>query len=99
MTQTDKQAHTPGPWQARLNSLKTKVFVDTHYAEGKETEIGIVWFPPDAHLIAAAPDLLKACEKLLSAGGLSPTENAYLLSPQVVEQARVAIAKAKGEAQ
>lgn len=56
--------HTPGPWQARLNRLKTKVFIDTHYDGVKETEIAVVWFPPDANLIAAAPDLLAACEAI-----------------------------------
>lgn len=81
--------HTPGPWEvegvgqvivpARPPAWRT--LADIYGEHGDEEQADA-----DAHLIAAAPDLLWACEALLSGSAKAP-----LL-------ARAAIAKAKGEA-
>jgi hypothetical protein len=96
--------HTPGPWQlARFNPERATVEVET-VARGDELPdqgyfIALVGSyaaepGPDARLIAAAPDLLAACEELLAthtpgACG-SRTWNAR-------EAASAATRKAKGE--
>lgn len=47
--------HTPGPWLSKEGMV---------YAEdGDGATLAHVRYEPDAHLIAAAPDLLAACEQ------------------------------------
>ncbi len=79
--------HTPGPWDA-LPNLKQhgRIVARGHWVADTLAQ--------DAHLIAAAPELLAALEKA-----------EYVMSavshhgvPQALEQARAAIAKAKGAA-
>ena len=99
--------HTPGPWKADPNRIFDyegifTVFiwgpngdgfgrVAMTYAEyGNEDEL-----MPNAYLIAAAPDLLEAAQRLLnledeSGGRAFPTKDDIAF-------ARLAIAKAKGE--
>lgn len=70
--------HTPGPWEIRKGNPET----ENHVANVR----GIDMYGPysaascndDAHLIAAAPDLLAACEALL-ASGVSADELRLLL--------------------
>jgi hypothetical protein len=74
--------HTPGPW--RIGALESgQAAVDG--ASGAEVT-GWVSIP-DAHLIAAAPDMLAALELLLP----------YLEDCRMDSEARAAIAKAKGQ--
>ena len=84
--------HTPGPW-------KYGALVDdsNHYY----IKAGVYWIAEicggtgqdteNAHLIAAAPDLLAACEAALA--GLEET----IHMRQQREQLKAAIAKARGE--
>ena len=100
--------HTPGPWHADPGRRVTG-FAVTH--DGEPNPIAIALRKPrsshtngitdstalaNARLIAAAPDLLvalEACEELLSA---MPTLGG-IAGLAVVENARAAIAKARGE--
>jgi hypothetical protein len=53
---------TPGPWEARkFDDTKST----TIYAMGVNHSIASAKKPEDARLIAAAPDLLAACDPLL----------------------------------
>lgn len=94
---TDK--HTPGPWHIRKIERSGIVgfTVDT-----KDSEIEICEIYPkpqsqvavkqaNARLISAAPDLLVALENLLSA---RPYEESMV---PAINEARAAIAKARGE--
>ena len=88
--------HTPGPW------FVDHEFTGDVYSEGPRYEIATAWRegrhkgPPtsegamNAHLIAAAPNLLEACRLLVDADG-----GAMSYSDRV-NLARHAIAKAEG---
>ena len=78
--------HTPGPWEA--------VAVDAgHYVvwDSQGNVLGRRLYPEDARLIAAAPELLAALERVVY--DLEPYVTASHLQP-----ARAAIAKARGKA-
>lgn len=99
-----KKIHTPGPWlcYAQTRGFAVESFdsnghnpgicdvngADERKAEGREINYA------NARLIAAAPELLAALERVLECHRLkiSLDTNAAAL-----EQARAAIAKAKGE--
>lgn len=52
-------AHTPGPWKRK----DTPDYAEIHPSSGELRQaIALVGAPDDANLIAAAPDLLKACK-------------------------------------
>ncbi|MCK4624042.1 MAG: hypothetical protein KAV00_01940 [Phycisphaerae bacterium] len=86
--------HTPGPWAVIANAeLPSRMHI-IHVAGGDEGEA-------NAHLIAAAPDLLETLEWLLANDLLGCTCDSYHLYCDTcchVCQARAAIAKAKGDA-
>lgn len=85
--------HTPGPWG--LVEERTENHDREFYVTG--TDHGLVaeaYEVADARLIAAAPDLLAALEAAWP--GLSGQSYERPIS-EVWEQARSAIAKAKGE--
>ena len=96
--------HTPGPWEASGNLVRSPM----HQPEGLPRGVQIVecrdgYFLPhteeakaNARLIAAAPELLEALERLADAyERLKPP--GYPLSDRE-KQARAAIAKATGGA-
>ncbi len=91
MTATKTQ-HTPGPWEIDFTmhgalAVRSKAsFVatacrDTQYEQA------------NAYLLAAAPELLDACEWLVK----MCEANGYALDNPKLHAARTAIAKAKGE--
>jgi hypothetical protein len=97
-------SHTPGPWIAMgwLNGTTTFGCLNVYQPKaGVEVCIAIDMPEADAHLTAAAPDLLEALEVLLDSytalinsgdcGNWNPEEE-----PDVIN-ARKAIAKARGE--
>lgn len=99
MTNTVK--HTPGPWEWQGCELYCtlqdapyygygEVICPTvkcgQYCQGGSVALGIS--EADARLIAAAPDLLEALEELCSCD---------VLTQDLWDNARAAIAKAKGE--
>lgn len=87
--------HTEGPWDARIDMHMVPVVV-----AGPIT-IAKVYLPPvgnafdNARLIAAAPDLLAALERLLGAYERLKPPGYPQSDPE--KQAAAAIAKAKGE--
>jgi len=100
--ETPMPKHTPGPWEAvvyngRIQGIITAAQGERHVATIAACSTGV----KNCQLIAAAPDLLAACEAFVE--GLddeySPifgTEPLDDKETQVYEQAKAAIAKAKG---
>lgn len=92
-------AYTPAPWRIVDHLTETARVVG---GEDGAQEVGTVWctdFPDgaaNARLIAAAPDLLAALEKVLgSATELGGLGGAYItVSGDTLRAARAAIAKA-----
>jgi hypothetical protein len=93
-----KPKHTPGPWLVRpICDHDVIDIIKEGFGPGDAIAVISAWGDPeriaDAHLIAAAPDLLKALEAINShweAGNFSR-------KPELWEPMRAAIAKAKGE--
>lgn len=86
--------HTPGPWTVSQPSEK---YIDT--ATGSVAALTYGATKADAHLIAAAPDLLAALTKLVANWDANHIPSALDdLSPPNLDigAARAAIAKAKG---
>ena len=90
--------HTPGPWEVvelvdgyDIRSPESRCRIAT--ASDPEAVWGAVLREEDACLIAAAPDLLEALEKLVSL--IDAGEGTWTLEEQ--QKARAAIAKAKGQ--
>ena len=94
--------HTPGPWQIKRHFDPGYKFISAQ----KHTALAqVVWCMEDedrspeceanAHLIAAAPDLLGALNSLLEY--LHEYDLDYPEAAPVFDKARAAIAKAKGE--
>jgi hypothetical protein len=83
--------HTPGPWAAREPN-----------GPGNGWRVGPAWLgekpwsdetSANAHLIAAAPDLMAACEAFVKAD-----YSTWLLKyVDAIDAAKAAIAKARGE--
>jgi hypothetical protein len=94
MTQTDKHTHTPGPWSLEKGSAG---FGDAIFStmDPLNTVADNVRNAANARLIAAAPDLLAACEWLVTAWEQSPDDQARIVVGIASERARDAIAKAK----
>lgn len=87
-TKTIDTAHTPGPWFVHANQVYSE-----HNGQTVAVFPGVRSDEPvsaNAHLIAAAPDLLEAVELYLE---LSPDQPANLS-----KLARAAIKKARGQA-
>lgn len=94
--------HTPGPWKCTdFNDFAHEpdeyhIFIEPNVAviEKKvKSKNQHDW--ADAHLIAAAPDLLKALQSLLEEGEFNDYPNTKQW--YAVQSARAAIAKATGE--
>ena len=102
---SDKPTHTPGPWTFTEGRQERREASTVHRADDKEFAIALVtceWMNEqqrlediaNAHLIAAAPELLEALRDLEceASAELEPTTsvNAAILT------ARAALAKAEG---
>ena len=87
------KTHTPGPWIAipttaiSRNANTVRMDVVTTSGEWNPAFVAGDILPSDAHLIAAAPDLLAALERL--AHPMADDED--------LDYARAIIAKAKGQ--
>ena len=89
--------HTPGPWAGALT--EDDEFFVTGVLEGEHVQIAVITDSIDAFentaLIAAGPDLLEALEALLILD--DPTLFIDIDTAQLFDDARAAIAKARGE--
>ncbi len=84
---TDTQ-HTPGPWWfAQMDHEGNCV------AGAGDRQLSVAISRPNARLIAAAPELLEACQTLAT---LLDTDDWIATGRLAVKQARDAIAKATG---
>ena len=93
--------HTPGPWRALLSSgyiYSPDVVVARvgDYADAELLRHSRGRWDADTQLIASAPDMLEALERLAKAVIL-PSGSIIGLMREDFIAARVAIAKAKGE--
>ena len=90
--------HTPGPWQIDQDDVRRGVFHlyawDRDLLERRiaDPDIYDARDNANARLIAAAPELLEACETTLA--NLAP---AYASEHLVIKRLRAAIAKARGQ--
>lgn len=87
--------HTPGPWTAMTTRGR-----ECQIIEQQPGTLGVVIAKADteanAHLIAAAPDLLAALQGMTDAFGGVPRADYRENNRRCVEAARAAIAKATG---
>ena len=95
-----KATHTPGPWEAvgsRIRTAGTGSFRRIATMEGGAFNVNVT-DEANARLIAAAPDLLAALEAIEAHLTLHPGSSVANRAEarQVCEQARAAIAKARG---
>jgi hypothetical protein len=103
MTTETKATHTPGPWEV---STKRGLNITAKTRGGADFALAAVWTTltgeaadANARLIAAAPDLLAACEAALPAirWGLAHQGGNYSQYEAVEQVIVAAIAKARGE--
>lgn len=89
-------AHTPGPWKAEPGSHKNVYII--HYSRGPLAIVNVGGKAPidgtneaNAHLMAAAPDLLAACQAFVEAWEkshqLEKTDIALRMAKQAIEKA------------
>ena len=86
--------HTPGPWSASpYNNITSRngTVAKTEQMPGNDENERIA----NAHLIAAAPDLLSALQEMISV--FQDHEQYDEESAEVISMARAAIAKAEGK--
>ena len=93
-------AHTPGPWYFNERSKQRQPIIAS---EATPNSVAVVYdhasdeqVQANAHLIAAAPELLASLEGLLAESMVDVSEQVDIRARQV--QARAAIAKARGNA-
>lgn len=92
-TPTERASHTPGTW--RVGDAGNTIFGPPNGNPSPETIARNV-SRRYARLIAAAPELLEACESFIAkASVLGPLQGATWHTE--VQQARAAITKAKGQ--
>ncbi len=94
--ESDMSNHTPGPWEAKPSCCGPHWGWHVNGPPEGEYRDGIFEFEADAKLVAAAPDLLAACqaaERRYSRAwvGGTPVDTS---SRRELEQLRAAIAKA-----
>lgn len=95
--------HTPRPWMARevtSSGFPGQSGWAIDFNEDQEQVVDYVYEAADAHLIAAAPELLEALERLKCELILSDVDMDYIESHfrPWLNKAEAAIAKARGEA-
>jgi hypothetical protein len=92
--------HTPGSWTAIRDQDRDDGSEDTWYVlTDKEAAIAVGLYGPDARLIAAAPDLLAVCKRMIAAsheGEVALTKEQILEFVAIHEEIRAVIAKAEG---
>lgn len=87
--------HQPGPWKCAATGLARSGMpeYEIHWSDAGECVAEVVHGEANARLIAAAPELLEACQAALSYGN----QGDHPEHGSVNTMLRSAIAKAKGE--
>ena len=101
-----KKAHTPGPWHRNIKPARKYPTVwagrNTHIAavvagaphgSGNGETMSDEEMEANIDLIAAAPEMLEALERLLAAADMTTFSDQF---PQECENARAALSKATG---
>jgi len=100
-----KPNHTLGPWFVKRGTKTARVMAKVH--NGSDYQVALLGEDPvidqhrflaDAHLCAAAPDLLAACEAMLGENMPRAGEPGHIDFADAVQMARTALRKARGEA-
>jgi hypothetical protein len=101
------KTHTPGPWIAipttaiSRNPDSLRMDIVTKTGEWNPAFVAGDILPEDARLIASAPELLSALERLLESAEClkedSDSAHGFHGEPESFKIARAAIAKAKGQ--
>lgn len=95
-----EQKHTPGPWVARLvggHGFAGQTGYAIDYNSDQEQVVDFVYEQADAHLIAAAPDLLAALKYAVDALAHCAADKGYQsMQTKAVRQANAALEKAGG---
>lgn len=96
---TEAARHTPGPWEAwdddgtgTLPCVLAKQV--TSYGNFYVAQCNVF---EDAKLVAAAPDLLAACEKLIWATEIPSPKGRAVRMEYAIQDVAAAIAKARGQ--
>ena len=87
-----KTAHTPAPWSYEKATKTIRAKPSNYWIATMDSWDGAVNHEANAQLIAAAPDLLEACEMLLGRLDENCSGTQY-----IGDIARAAIQKARGE--
>ena len=82
--------HTQFPWRAERMSCQKDTHLYNYEVVNDQRSIAILLTERDAKLLAAAPELLAACEQLLESA------DRYWTCEELVKRAEAAIKKAKG---
>lgn len=101
----DRAAHTPGPWTVetlptssghchKIDPIRACLYVD-HRGAGWSDEVTTRALA-DARLIAAAPDLLAACQAAYATHNLTESEPGLPTLTQVGQLLKAALAKVEG---
>lgn len=96
-------SHTPGPWRiggscrTPVNSKDKHIAMVNYSHRGHITDVIGEEHNANAHLIAAAPELLEALETLYGAIVMSDIYGESRITFEMGEAAEKAIAKAKGK--
>jgi hypothetical protein len=87
-------AHTSGPWTWLLSKVSNPQYIVSHSGKkpGQMPKVAWVVREADAHLIAAAPDLLACLQEYLRDFGDNTDDD----SRRMADKALAAIAKAHG---
>lgn len=103
---TPTAKHTAGPWEMP-GTDGGEFVICTHNSKGKRRTLAHAYSESDAHLIAAAPDLVAACEAAVSAlyeasmdynqMGFTDRRGAGPRMSAALKAVRLALSKAAGE--
>lgn len=89
--------HTPGPWATSRDAVPAGHIQITIYAEASGERVATAFLAEEnADLIAAAPDLLAACEAVLVEYPPSRYRTKHHLKPALEQTIRAAIIQARG---
>lgn len=100
----NEKKHTPGPWVIGPDAVDEKRRQEhliglPRQPDGMSMTERVANYAANAHLIAAAPDMLEALEEMLAAHNISdlPTREEIDRLVRAEDAARAAIKKARGE--